>query len=65
MPSYIYHLSGIRSDLFGRDVRLFIVFIGGILATLNKEFLLYTLLFIGIYMNVGAISYLLQARKKE
>lgn len=64
MPSYIYHLSGIRSDLFGRDVRLFIVFIGGILATLNKEFLLYTLLFIGIYMNVGAISFLLQARKK-
>jgi len=64
MPSYVYNLSGIRTDLFGRDVRLFIVFIGGILATISKEFLLYTLFFIGIFMNVGAISYLLQIKEK-
>lgn len=64
MPSYVYHLSGIRTGSFGRDVRLFIIFIGGILATINKEFLLYTLIFIGIFMNAGAISWLLKIKEK-
>lgn len=54
LPSYTYHLTGVRSKFFGRDVRLFIVMLAGLMAYISKEFLLYSLLFLGLFMNFGA-----------
>ncbi len=55
LPSYVFHLTGLRSMVFGRDMRLFIIMIGGILAHFNKQFLIYTMLFLGIFMNMCVI----------
>lgn len=55
LPSYVHHMTNIRLSTFGRDVRLFIIMIGGILSYFNIDFLFYTLLFLGIMMNFGVI----------
>lgn len=57
-PSYVFHLTGLRSMIFGRDMRLFIIMIGGILAHFSQEFLIYTMLFMGVFINISVISVL-------
>lgn len=52
-PSYVYHLTGIRTSFSGRDVRLFSIMVGGILAYFSKEFLIYTMIFIGLLAYIG------------
>ncbi len=52
--SYLWHLTNVRAVFATRDVRLFIVMVGGILALFSKEFLLYTLFTIGIIAHVEA-----------
>jgi len=64
LPSYIYHLTGLRASFFGRDVRLFSIMIGAILAYFNREFLVYTMIFIGLVAYTGIVIVMYKFWKK-
>ena len=55
LPSYIYHLTNIRVSFFGRDARLFSIMVGATLAYFNKDFLIYTMIFIGVLAYAGIV----------
>ncbi len=63
LPSYAYHITKLRLPFFGRDVRLFLIMIGGILAHFNIKFIFYTLFFIGIITNFGVILLIIMGHK--
>lgn len=65
LPSYAYHLTGFRTSFSGRDVRLFSIMTGGILSYFNINFLIYTMIFIGILSYAGVIKIVHDFWKKE
>ncbi len=52
--SYVWHLTKVRVRAGGRDVRLFLVMLGGVLGSLNSLFLLLTLWVVGLLAHVCA-----------
>lgn len=64
LPSYVYHLTNARVSFFGRDTRLFLIMIGGILAYFYIDSLIYTMIFIGFLAYAG-IALVIYKLKKE
>lgn len=65
LPSYAYHLTGFRTSFSGRDARLFSIMAGAILSHFNINFLIYTMIFIGLLSYAGLIKIMHNLWKRE
>lgn len=61
--SYLWHLTNVRARIATRDVRLFIIMVGSILSVFSKDFLLYTLLVVGVLAHLEAWFIMLKFAK--
>ncbi len=61
--SYTWHKTSVRFRVGGRDLRLFVIMLGGILSVISQDALIITLLFVGILSHICAVSSLLLFRK--
>ncbi|HEC87964.1 MAG TPA: CDP-alcohol phosphatidyltransferase [Thermoplasmata archaeon] len=65
IPSYVYHLTGLRTLFSGRDVRLFSIMTGAIISYFYIEFLIYTMIFIGLLAYGGVTLVMYKFWKEE
>ncbi|HEC75881.1 MAG TPA: CDP-alcohol phosphatidyltransferase [Thermoplasmatales archaeon] len=65
IPSYVYHLTGMRTPFSGRDVRLFSIMAGAIISYFYIEFLVYTMICLGLLAYAGIIIIMYKFWKDE